>query len=131
MAEGILHFKKELLRLKRLKDEYAELNRQRDDVRRELDMQQAAVYAYMEEYDIESMKVDDLTFIRTAPREFATVQDREAFVEWAMRNDASLVAMKEEKRLLNQLVRERIDNGEELPPGIGFYTREIVSIRTS
>lgn len=131
MAEGILHFKKELLRLKRLKDEYAELNRRRDDVRRELDMQQAAVYAYMEEYDIESMKVDDLTFIRTAPREFATVQDREAFVEWAMRNDASLVAMKEEKRLLNQLVRERIDNGEELPPGIGFYTREIVSIRTS
>ena len=31
--------------------------------------------------------------------------------------------------LLNQLVRERLDNGEPLPPGIGYYTKEFISVR--
>jgi hypothetical protein len=37
----------------------------------------------------------------------------------------------ERKRVLNELVRERLDNGEPLPPGIGLDVKEKISMRAA
>jgi len=121
--------KQDLQRLRRLKDESTALNKKAKDKSAELEQHQARVYARMESEDVESIRFNGRNFIRVEPQPYASIQDRDAFVEWARNNDPSLVSEKEEKRLLNQLVRERLDNGEELPPGIGFYTKEIISVR--
>jgi hypothetical protein len=31
--------------------------------------------------------------------------------------------------LLNEVVREKLDNGEQLPDGLGFYVKQYVSQR--
>ena len=93
-------------------------------------MKQAEVYERMDEDGIESMKVEGVNYVRSATA-YGSVQDRDAFVEWAKEHDDSLVEYKERAALINELVRERIDNEEELPPGLGFYTRELVQQRAS
>lgn len=120
--------KQDLVRLRRLKEESTKLNAQARQKTAELNQFQAKVYARMEAEEIDGLKVNGVNFVRVAPQPYASIQDRDAFIEWARDNDASLVSEKEEKRLLNALVRERVDNGEELPPGIGFYTKEIISV---
>ena len=88
------------------------------------------LYQRMDESGVGGLKIDGINFV---PSEtvYANVQDRSAFVEWARDHDEELVENRERKALLNQLVRERIDNGEPLPPGIGFYVRETVAQRSS
>jgi len=121
--------KQDLQRLRKLKDEQTSANKKAKDAAAALEQHQARVYSRMESEEVDSMKIGGRNFVRMEPQAYAVIQDRGAFVDWARSNDPSLVAEKEEKGLLNQLVRERIDNGEELPPGIGFYTKEIVSVR--
>lgn len=123
--------KDDLRRLARLKDEAADLNAKAKAKSNELNEFQARVWARMEQEEVESIKVSGRTFVRRAPTEYHSMQDEAVFVEWALENDPSLVSYKGNRRLLNQLVRERIDNGEELPPGLGFYTREIVSVSSA
>lgn len=53
------------------------------------------------------------------------------FVKWAESNDPDLIQYKERGAELNSLVRQRLDDGEPLPPGVGFYDREYISQRTS
>ena len=88
------------------------------------------LYQRMDETGVDGLKIDGINFV---PSEtvYPNVQDRSAFVEWARDHDEELVENRERKALLNQLVRERIDNGEPLPPGIGFYVRETVAQRSS
>ena len=83
-----------------------------------------------EEYDPgeSSVKIKGVVYIPNRT-DYATVQDRDAFIEWAKANDAGLIEVATREGLLNQLVRERLDNGEPLPPGIGHYTKEFISIR--
>jgi len=84
----------------------------------------------MDETGVDGLKIDGINFV---PSEtvYANVQDRAAFVEWARTHDEELVEDRERKALLNQLVRERLDNGEPMPPGIGFYVRETIAQRSS
>jgi len=58
---------------------------------------------------------------------YGVVQDAVAFHEWAASHDERLLKTKPDGELLNQLVRERLDNGEALPPGVGFYPKEYIS----
>jgi hypothetical protein len=83
-----------------------------------------------EQYDPgeSSVKIKGVVYIPNRT-DYAAVQDRDAFIEWAKENDAGLIEVAHREGLLNQLVRERLDNGEPLPPGIGFYTKEFISIR--
>jgi hypothetical protein len=62
---------------------------------------------------------------------YGHVQDRTAFLEWAKDNDAGLFHTVERDGLINQLVRERLDNGEPLPPGLGYYDKTYISVRGS
>lgn len=88
------------------------------------------LYERMDETGVDGLKIDGINFV---PSEtvYANVQDRAAFVEWARTHDEELVEDRERKALLNQLVRERLDNGEPMPPGIGFYVRETIAQRSS
>lgn len=83
-----------------------------------------------EEYDPgeSSLKIKGVVYIPNRT-DYAVVQDRAAFIEWARANDAGLIEVATREGLLNQLVRERLDNGEPLPPGIGYYSKEFISIR--
>lgn len=60
---------------------------------------------------------------------YGTVQDKEAVRRWAVDegNAPELFEMKPRKGLVNERVRQMIDNGEELPEGLGFYTDHYVS----
>jgi len=91
---------------------------------------QRALLERMDDEGCESQRVDGTTFT-PVKQQYGTVQDREAFVEWAEANDPELIERKERGSLLNQLVRERLDNGQGLPEGVGFYTREYISMRNS
>lgn len=57
------------------------------------------------------------------------IQDEDAFVEWARAQDETYFEDKPRKALINQLVRECLDNNEPLPPGLGAYGQRRVSVR--
>jgi hypothetical protein len=62
---------------------------------------------------------------------YGLVQDMHAFTEWCKQDpDRAGDFLKEavEAGRINEMVRGMIDSGEELPPGLGFYTREYVSV---
>lgn len=75
-------------------------------------------------------KADNTTFTPVT-KEYGTVQDRSVFVTWALEHEPELVEYKERGEQLNALVRQRLDDGEELPPGIWFYEREYISMRNA
>lgn len=120
----------DLEELRRLKMDRDHRKEQFDTADHAFKQKQAEVFERMDEEKIDSMRVDGVNFVRSATA-YGTVQDREAFVEWAREHDDGLVEYKERAALINELVRERIDNGEELPPGLGFYTRELIQQRAS
>lgn len=93
---------------------------------------QYEVYARMEAEGIGST-TDTRLGIQFVPAEtvYATIQDRSEFVDWAKANDVELVKEDAREDLLNQLVRERLDNGEPLPPGVGFRVRQYISQRAA
>lgn len=91
-------------------------------------LKQDKVLNRMEVEQTESQRVDGTLFVPTETV-YGQVQDREAFIKWAEENDEQLFEPKERAQLLNQLVREKLDNGEELPPGVGFYVKKYIGQR--
>lgn len=75
-------------------------------------------------------KADGISFT-PVKLEYGTVQDRQQFVAWALDNDEELVEYKERGEQINALVRRLLDDGAEFPPGLGFYEREYISMRSS
>jgi hypothetical protein len=84
----------------------------------------------MEHEGVQGQKTDGINFVPTKTV-YAQIQDRSEFVDWALENDASLIEHRERKALLNELVREKLDNGEPLPPGLGFRVDEGISQRAA
>jgi hypothetical protein len=74
-----------------------------------------------------SRKLDGVGF-RPVQTPYASIQDEDEFIAWALENDRSLIATMAREGLLNQLVRTALHNKEELPPGIGYYNREKISM---
>lgn len=64
------------------------------------------------------------------PTWYATVQDFDAFMKWARENDQEgmLRLDKRVSQAMNDLVRERIEDGEPLPPGLGSYPKAPVKV---
>lgn len=122
-------FDSTLLELKRRKALYRQLQSDADEAKAEHDALQAEVFNIMRERRILTHKAEDASYSRKSTI-YGHVQDRDAFVQWCRENelDEDILVLKEKGQPLNELVRSRIDNGEELPPGIGFYAREYVSI---
>lgn len=84
----------------------------------------------MEDEEIDSLTVSGTKYTR-AQTDKAVVQDKQTFVDWARENAAHLVEGEPRKKLLNELIQQRLADGQELPPGIGFYPHQYVSRRTS
>lgn len=122
-------FDEKLERLKTAKNYYRDLQSQADEAKQQHDALQAEVFAIMRDRRILTHKAEDASYSRKATI-YGHVQDRDAFVAWCRENglDEDILVVKEKGQPLNELVRARIDNGEELPPGIGFYAREYISI---
>ena len=96
----------------------------------EFKQKQFRVMERMKQEGVESMKVDGTLFVPTETV-YAQIQDRSEFVAWAEENDTELIEPKERKEILSQLVRQKLDDGEALPPGVGFYVREYISQRAA
>ncbi len=107
---------------KRAKAEHDALTNERAQLEREC-------FDLMETEDgmASARKLDGITF-RPSRTPYATIQDEQAFIEWAQENDTALIEVAAREGLLNQLVRQALDNGEELPPGVGYYNREKIGM---
>lgn len=117
--------------------ELREIRNMRDDAKDEYDelkdkyeSKQADVIERMKEEGVDSQKTDGITF---SPQStvYGQVTDRAEFVKWAEENDPELVEKKERKALINQLIRQKLDDGETPPPGLGFYVKEFIGQRAS
>lgn len=118
-----------LRHLKGLKETYRDLDKQAKEAKRLHDEEQAAIFEDMREEGTFTVKNEAGTFARKSTI-FAHVQDREAFHEWVREHQlaAEFLRETEESARLNELVRGLVDNSEELPPGVGFYSRDYISI---
>lgn len=116
---------KNLRELRLHRDKCKELYEQAD---KEFKKQQARVIDLMETEGMESAKVDGVLFSRVGTI-FGYVNNRQKFIEWAAEYDEELFEPKERAQLVNEIVRERVLNNEELPPGVSFYVREYISQR--
>jgi hypothetical protein len=116
--------------LRELKQERDEAKAVYDDLKTQHEIAELALIERMELEDADGHKTGGTNFI-PVETPYAQVQDRESFVEWAKLHDEALIEEKERKGNLNELVRERLDNGEGMPPGIGFYVKKYISQRAS
>lgn len=91
---------------------------------------QTALLERMDTEKCEGTKVDGISFIPTKTV-YGQIQDRQAFVEWAQENEPELLEPKERKELINEKVRQLLDDGEPFPPGLNFRTQEYISQRAS
>lgn len=121
---------KDLDKLDQLKRDEQTARAAYEDIKRSREQWEEHCIERMEAEDVQSMKRDGVQFVM-AETTFGNVQDRAEFVAWAEQNDESLVELKERKGLINELVREKLDNGEPLPPGVGYYVRRYISRRAS
>jgi murein L,D-transpeptidase YafK len=118
----------DLIDLRGLKAARDALKEEYDEADKRFRKKQEQVLNRMELEETESQKVDGTLFVPTETV-YGQVQDRAAFLEWAQDNDEELFERKERAQLVNQLVREKLDNGEALPPGITFYVRKYIGQR--
>lgn len=84
----------------------------------------------MDEEKCEGTKVNGINFVPTKTI-YGQVQDRSEFVSWAEENEPELLEPKERKELINELVRQKLDDGEPLPPGLNFRVQEYISQRAT
>lgn len=118
----------DLVHLKKLKDTESTLKARWDKAKRDREIWERKVFDRMDGEETDSQKTRGSLFVRSQTI-YAKVQDRQAFVDWAKTNDPDLIQDKERGQELNALVRACLDDQSELPPGIGFYTRDTVAVR--
>lgn len=128
MSTDIMTLAQEAAALRELKLTAAELKDAYEIAKAEADQAEIRLFERMDQEDVQSIKAGGTNFVR-AETTFGTVQDRSEFITWAESNKPELVETKERKKLVNELVRECIDNGESLPPGLGFYVNQYISQR--
>ena len=82
----------------------------------------------MEDEGAESMRVDGTNYT-PAQTDYCKIQDKQVFVEWAVENAPELIAPEPRKKLINERMRQYLDSGQALPPGIDFFPRQYISKR--
>lgn len=101
-----------------------------DDLKAQREQDEVALIERMDGEGVESIKSDGTLFSPTETQ-YGQIQDRTIFVEWAQEYAPELLETKERKGLINEKVRECIDNGEPLPPGMSFYVKQYISQRSA
>lgn len=113
-----------------------ELREEKDRTRKEADKAKAAYdKAHMALWDrmdgsgVGSVKIDGTSYVKVSPTIYGTVNDKSVFAEWAEEHAPHLIAPAPLEGRINEYVRQCIDNNEELPPGLTWYTKQHVSQR--
>lgn len=94
----------------------------------------------MEEYQhqlFQDMRASNLYSAKTDQGQFSlkstiypTIQNREEFIAWCHEHGMDdYVQEVEAKGRLGEMVRQRLDDGEELPPGVHYYVKEYISVK--
>jgi hypothetical protein len=155
MARSI---QQELQRLRRLKLDAEKTGKAKRDADLEFKKHQAHVLTRMESTGVDGLKAGGVLFTKVEKVK-GQVDDRSEYVRWALDNDEGLQAfiqraagrhgvagafvdelyeavmnlellkLKEDGQLLNQQARAHIDDGEPLPPGMGFRPDNYISQR--
>lgn len=112
-----------------LKDEKAELEKQIKEINTKLEACSQILVERLEEDGITSFKTDLGTFyIKDEP--YSSVSDRPAFYSWVRENKLEdLFTI--HYQTMSGMVKERLENGEELPPGISVFMKSSIQRRTS
>jgi hypothetical protein len=115
--------------------ESARVNKLKKDADAAKNKAKAIVVAKLEEEELDGAPATiDGTKVRFSKYElpWAVLQDREEFAAWAAENDPESYFEAEARvrqDLLNALVRQRLDDGEPLPPGLGVSLETKLSRR--
>lgn len=99
-------------------------------IKEDRDAFERTLYYRMEDEDVDSQKSGGFLFSRPEhPTVYAQIQDKTRFIAWAKKHDPDLVRDEPRKGDLNTLVRQRLDDNQGLPPGIGWYDDKGISVR--
>jgi hypothetical protein len=128
MTTDTLSIFQEAAALRELKTKAAETNALAKQLKSEFEQAEIRLFERMDTEGADSIKTDGILYVPTETV-YAQIQDRAAFVEWATDHMPELLETKERKGLLNEFVREMLDTGQELPPGLGFYADQYISQR--
>lgn len=112
--------------LSRLNDEAKDLDKRAKEAKALAKEAEARLLERMQQERCRGHATDTTLYTPTTTN-YAVVQDEAAFLAWVATYDEDLTEVKPKSGLLNELVRERLDNGEPLPPGVGFYPKEYIS----
>lgn len=86
---------------------------------------QDELWDYMDAQNITSIKIDGRNHVRRGTI-YGSINDKQRFVAWAQEHAPELLAPEPRKKLINELVRQRIDNNEPLPDGVTWHVRKYV-----
>lgn len=113
-------------KLDTLKKREKELKTKYESAKQEREIYELELIQRMEGEEAESHRTKGVLY-SVAKTTYGSIQDRSEFVKWAEVHAPELLESKERKGLVHEIVRQRQDDGEDLPPGVGFYVKEYIS----
>jgi hypothetical protein len=118
-----------LANLKLLKQRERRLKKDAEQAKAERERFEAELFEEMESTNTYAQRQGDAQYVLKSTV-YGTLTDKDAFYEWCKTAglDDEMFRETEEKQRLNELVRAALDNNEELPPGVGFFTKRYISI---
>jgi hypothetical protein len=121
----------EIRRLAVLRQEKDETRKAADKAKLAYDKAHMALWDRMDATGVGNITIDGTLYSFNKPKVHGTVADKSAFYEWAVTegNAPELFDTEPRQALVSERVRQMIDNGEPLPPGVNFYTEQRVSQR--
>ena len=127
MTDAELHEK--LAELAGLKAKYRALKDEAKAAEDHHNYQQALMFERLRDRNMLSIKTDFATYVCKSTV-YGNVNDIEAFRAWCETQDLVLDFVKDapQKQRVNELVRNALDSGEELPPGVNWYSKDYISI---
>ena len=128
----MLDHKDFLITLQDLKDLRAEKKGLEDQVKDVNKAIQEAVYdcvEYMEESDHLSVKIDGLGLCSLTSTKKYSIEDPFAFESWMKAQGDMDLIMAVHAQKVHGYYKERLDNNEELPPGIKTFIKNNITIR--
>jgi hypothetical protein len=115
--------------LAKLRDEKDATRQAADDAKLAYDRAHQELWDRMDATGVDSVRIDGRLYSKWEPKVYGTVADKRVFTEWAAEHAPELIEPKPRESLINELVRLRVDNNEELPPGLNWYTKNTVGQR--
>jgi len=115
--------------VERLRAEKDRTRKIADDAKRDYDIAHQRLWDYMDATETGSIKRRGRMFVYNKPKVYGSVADKSVFTEWAEENAPHLIQPAPRDSLITEYVRQCLDNGEPLPPGLNWYTKTTVQQR--